>query len=43
MLVGLSVPRIGRVRRRGGGIDDEPLEQEGRQVPGIRGKYPVCK
>ena len=29
MLVGLSVPRIGRIRRRGGGIDDEPLEQGG--------------
>ena len=29
MLVGLPVPRIGRVRRRGGGIDDELLEQGG--------------
>ena len=45
MLVGLPVPRIGRVRRRGGVIDDEPLEQGGGgcQVQGIQGKYPVCK
>ena len=45
MLVGLPMPRIGRVRRRAGGIDDEPLEKGGGgcrytgKVPGVQMKH----